>query len=255
MTLPLSFEDIKKLQHKKYRDEFQFFLAEGEHLVHELAKAAKDNPALGAAEVLVGFDYGSERSLPNWAQHLTWHRLSSRQLAALSDTQNPQLIVAVVPILAAPPPTLGEKIIYLHEIQDPGNLGTILRTLAWFGGYRCMLSPNSVDPYNPKVVRASMGAIFHVPIETDVSIGELCGRYPKLAILDMTGKPLSDSTFKDFDGYVFGNEARGLPRDLLNILGDSVFAIAGRQHIDSLNLATAVSICAYEVHRLQADRK
>ena len=69
----------------------------------------------------------------------------------------------------------GERAIYLHEIQDPGNLGTILRTLAWFGNFRCLLSPDSVDVHNGKVVRASMGAIFHVPVEIDVPLDALAG--------------------------------------------------------------------------------
>ena len=72
---------------------------------------------------------------------------------------------------AAPQP--GERAVYLHEIQDPGNLGTILRTLAWFGNFRCLLSPDSVDVHNGKVVRASMGAIFHVPVEIDVPLEAL----------------------------------------------------------------------------------
>ena len=86
----------------------------------------------------------------------------------ISETRSPQGIAAVVPLLTAPAPQPGERAIYLHEIQDPGNLGTILRTLAWFGGFRCLLSPDSVDVHNGKVVRASMGAIFHVPVEIDV---------------------------------------------------------------------------------------
>ena len=84
----------------------------------------------------------------------------------------------------------GEQAIYLHEIQDPGNLGTILRTLAWFGNFRCLLSPGSVDPYNSKVVRASMGAIFHVPFEIDVELAALATRFARIACLDMHGGSL-----------------------------------------------------------------
>ena len=84
--------------------------------------------------------------------------VNSRHMAQLSETRSPQGIAAVVPLLAAPAPQPGERAIYLHEIQDPGNLGTILRTLAWFGDFRCLLSPDSVDVHNGKSVRASMGA-------------------------------------------------------------------------------------------------
>ena len=111
-----------------------------------------------------------------------------------------------------------ERAIYLHEIQDPGNLGTILRTLAWFGNFRCLLSPDSVDPYNSKVVRASMGAIFHVPVEFDVALLSLPERFARIACLDMSGAPVQSPEFAAFDCYLFGNEARGLPREQLAAL-------------------------------------
>lgn len=247
--LSLSFDQIKKLKQKKYRDEFGYFLAEGEHLVIELAKAIPTHPALSVAEVFIGETFDVDRPLGNWAKPLCVHRLGRKQIEALSDTENPQGIVAVVPIVAPAPASAAEKVIYLHEIQDPGNLGTILRSLAWFGAFRCLLSPNSVDPYNPKVVRASMGAIFHVPIETDVTVAALLSRYPKLAVLDMDGSAISQADFKDFDAYVFGNEARGLAPSLQETLQATRYSIPGGRHIDSLNLATAVNLCAYELNR------
>ena len=140
-------------------------------------------------------------------------------MAQLSETQTPQGIVAVVPILPAAAARAGERAIYLHEIQDPGNLGTILRTLAWFGNFRCLLSPDSVDPHNSKVVRASMGAIFHVPIELDVQLDALPARFARIACLDIGGAPVQSPEFTDFDCYLFGNEARGLPLEGLAALG------------------------------------
>jgi TrmH family RNA methyltransferase len=170
-------------------------------------------------------------------------------MSALCDTRTPQGVMAVVPILAAPAPLQNEKSIYLHEIQDPGNLGTILRTLAWFGGFRCLLSPASVDPYNPKVVRASMGAIFSVPIEIDVGIDQLVARQPRAALLDASGTTITDPHFKGFDCYVFGNEARGLPNELIAQLGGAIFSIHGRGPMESLNVSTAVNLCVYELLR------
>ena len=124
----------------------------------------------------------------------------------ISETRSPQGIAAVVPLLAAPAPQPGERAIYLHEIQDPGNLGTILRTLAWFGGFRCLLSPDSVDLHNGKVVRASMGAIFHVPVEIDVPLDALPARFGRIASLDLQGQSIATPAFREFDCYVFGNE-------------------------------------------------
>jgi TrmH family RNA methyltransferase len=171
------------------------------------------------------------------------------QMAQISDTRTPQGIIALVPMLPPTAPQAAEYGIYLHEIQDPGNLGTILRTLAWFGHFRCLLSPGSVDPYNSKVVRASMGAIFHVALELDVQLQSLQERFARIACLDMTGESVQSPAFKAFDCYLFGNEARGLPRDLLAALDAKPFTIAGCGAIESLNLASAVNMCVYELSR------
>lgn len=240
----MKLDDIKKLQQKKYRNEFQHFLVEGEHLVLELQKAAQHNPALHQSELLVTEAY------ENWASPFKTTLISSKQMAQVSDTKTPQGILAVTPFFSlAQTAASQERAIYLHEIQDPGNLGTILRSLAWFGGFRCLLSAGSVDPYNPKVVRASMGAIFHVPLELDVDIHSLGTRFHAIACLDMQGKPLRDAQFRQCDCYVFGNEARGVPHEDLATLKAQAFTIPGSGAIESLNLASAVNLCVYELTR------
>ncbi len=241
----LSFDDIKKLQQKKYRSEFGYFIAEGEHLVQELEKAAQHNELLQACELYITERY------EHWRTDFKTHLISAKQMAQISDTTTPQGIIALVPInaLLAKAATARERTIYLHEIQDPGNLGTVLRTLAWFGNIRCLLSPDSVDPFNPKVVRASMGAIFHVPIEVDVVLESLSARFSRIACLDMEGSNVSTAAFRKFDCYVFGNEARGVPRKALESIGAQSFAIAGSGAIESLNLASVVNMCLYELNR------
>ena len=239
----MKLDDVRKLQDKKYRDELCFFLAEGEHLVLELQKAVECNPALLGARLFVTTEHA------DWPGPFEKHVISDRQMARISDTREPQGIVAVVPKLPAAAPRAGERAIYLHEAQDPGNLGSILRTLAWFGGFRCLLGPGSVDPYNPKAVRASMGAIFHVPVEIDVPLESLRDRFARIACLDLEGERPSCDAFKAFDCYLFGNEARGLPRESLAALGAQPFTVRGGGAIESLNLAAVVNICAYELNR------
>lgn len=240
----MKLDDIKKLHQKKYREEFGHFLVEGEHLVLELEKAAEHNLTLRSSQLYVTEAYA------NWNGPFRTTLVSARQMAQMADTKTPQGIVAVVPVL---PPVAGNadpsRAIYLHEVQDPGNLGTILRTLGWFGGFCCLLSPGSVDPYNPKVVRASMGAIFHVPLELEVPLSTLAQRCARIACLDMEGRPLRDAAFRDFDCYVFGNEARGVPHEELLRLQAQPFTIAGCGAIESLNLASAVNMCVYELKR------
>ncbi|MCQ4297605.1 RNA methyltransferase [Pseudomonas stutzeri] len=243
----MKFDDIKKLHQKKYRAEFGHFLVEGEHLVLELQKAALHNPQLQRSELYVTSTY------EHWQSPFKTHLISDRQMAQIADTKTPQGIVALVPMpLAGAPasaPIAGERAIYLHEIQDPGNLGTILRTLAWFGNFRCLLSPGSVDPYNPKVVRSSMGAIFHAPLELEVELESLRARFERIACLDMNGEPVRSTAFGTFDCYLFGNEARGVPREELSALGAQPFTIPGCAAIESLNLAATVNMCAYELSR------
>ncbi|WP_339899714.1 RNA methyltransferase [uncultured Gilvimarinus sp.] len=242
----MKLDDIKKLHQKKYRTELGCFLVEGEHLILELEKAAKNNSRLAAATVYASDSYGDVQT------DFALVRISDKQMQKISDTKSPQGIVAVVPFsatTASAPADNAERTIYLHEIQDPGNLGTILRTLAWFGGFKCVLSPNSVDPYNPKVVRASMGAIFHVPVELDVPLSTLQTRFDSFACLDTAGAALSAPQFGKHQCFIFGNEARGVPREQLAGLPVESFSIQGSGILESLNLATAVNMCAYELNR------
>ncbi|MBA4501730.1 TrmH family RNA methyltransferase [Marinobacterium marinum] len=236
---------IKKLQQKKYRNETGYCLVEGEHLVLELQKAAELQPGLRAAELYLTDQYA------DWSTDFKTHPVTGKQMSAISATKSPQGIVAVVPMAAMRPVSTGasEVAVYLHEIQDPGNLGTILRTLAWFGGYRCLLSPGSVDPFNPKVIRASMGAIFHVPLELDVALESLGERFASIGALDMQGEVLESASFRACDCYLFGNEARGVPRERLASLNAQAFTIPGTGLIESLNLGTAVGLCVYERQR------
>jgi TrmH family RNA methyltransferase len=241
----MKLDDIKKLHQKKYREELGHFLLEGEHLVLELQKAALKNAALNSSELFVTSTY------QDWASDFKTTLITDKQMQQISDTKTPQGILAVAPLHALQAQGLQttERAIYLHQVQDPGNLGTILRTLAWFGGFRLLLSSGSVDPFNPKVVRSSMGAIFHVPMEFDVQLEDLAQRFKRVAYLDMQGKAISHDEFSECDCFLFGNEARGVPREALVQLGAEAFTIEGAGVIESLNLATAVNICTYELQR------
>jgi len=236
----MKFEDIKKLHQKKFREELGHFLVEGEHLVLELQKAALQDARLRPSEIYLTRDFA------HWSSPLPIHVIQSKQMAQISETRSPQGIAAVVPMFDAPAPRANERAIYLHEIQDPGNLGTILRTLAWFGGFRCLLGPDSVDVYNGKVVRASMGAIFHVPVEIDFPLAALSGRFRRIARLDLKGAAIASPEFRQFDCYLFGNEARGLPPSAADA---RAFTIPGTGAIESLNVAATVNICLYEINR------
>jgi len=271
----MKLDDVKKLHQKKYRGQFGFYLVEGEHLVLELVKAVNNHavnahtsekPSAESITLYITDDF--EQKARALDSGFTVVNVTQKQMSQLSDTKTPQGIIACVPlpsskVSAANTPenasnkgskqevkyTGKQRYIYLHEVQDPGNLGTILRTLAWFDNFTLLLSQNSVDPFNSKVVRSSMGAIFHVPIELDVSLEALQTRFSRFAYLDMAGEAVTASSFSDFDCYLFGNEARGVPKAALSQCNAEAYTIAGSGKIDSLNLASAVNMCVYELSR------
>jgi len=249
----MKLSDVKKLHQKKHRSQLGQYLVEGEHLILELNKAMSGQPKSGGKITLYLTDeyQAFASTLDNNFERVN---VTQQQMSALSDTKTPQGIIASVPLPSSSiagqtksQSNLNERSIYLHEIQDPGNLGTILRSLAWFGNFRLLLSPNSVDPYNPKVVRASMGAIFHVPLELDVELNSLEQRFKSFAYLDLIGEPVNHPRFAEYDCYLFGNEARGVPQQALSSSNAQAFTIRGSGTIDSLNLASAVNICVYQL--------
>jgi RNA methyltransferase, TrmH family len=200
----MKFDDLRKLHQKKFRESFGHFLVEGEHLVLELQKAALHDSRLRGSEIYVTHEFGQ------WQSPFPTHVINARHMAQLSETRAPQGIVAVVPLLTPPPARAGEIAICLHQIQDPGNLGTILRTLAWLGSFRCLLTPGSVELFNAKAIRASMGACSTCPWKRTCARS----RWPRV----IRASPASTSAarrsiagFREHDCYLFGSEAHGLP--------------------------------------------
>ena len=217
-------------------------MAEGFKVVDDLLALQPADLIVATGEWLRGKHFGAETEVIE---------VTDEELKKVSFLQHPQQVLAVFRQATSGDYSINtsELSLALDGVQDPGNLGTILRTLAWFGGFRCLLSPGSVDPYNPKVVRSSMGAIFHAPLELDVDLPSLSTRFERIACLDMQGEPLQSASFKDFDCYLFGNEARGVPHEQLSALKAHAFTIPGCGAIESLNLATTVNLCVYELNR------
>lgn len=248
----MKLDDVKKLHQKKYRELFAYYLVEGEHLLLELQKFISMLPAT-APELkhiqLYVTQQGAKRA-NECGLSMPQTLLSEKQMLQLSDTQSPQGMIACIPMSIHKLHRIkNQRFIYLHEVQDPGNLGTIIRTLAWFGNFSLLLSKNSVSPFNSKVVRASMGAIFHVPIEQDLTLDDLKARFDSFAYLDMHGHSIGSSDFQMHQCYLFGNEARGVPSTELSTLEAQAYTIKGCGVIDSLNLASAVNICVYQLSR------
>lgn len=166
-------------------------------------------------------------------------------LAAMAQTVHPQGVVAVARFVDAPhrpPMRLG---VYLHQVRDPGNAGTIIRTADAAGADAVLIGPESVDPYNGKCVRATAGSLFHLPIVREAPLPEGL----VLLAADAAGRTTLDDLLDSGElagphVWVFGNEARGLP-DRVAARCERTVRIPIRGRAESLNLAAAAAVCLY----------
>jgi len=220
-------KEVRKLAGRKWRDKTRTFVAEGEDLI-EAAAAAGWEPELLLAEA------GSGLPGDEVAPHLL------KQVSLLGSGTR---AIAVYGQRWAPAPT-GPVCVALWGVNDPGNVGTVLRSALAFGAGSVVLGPGSADPYGPKAVRASMGAIFAVPVVRSTNIGDLPGH--KVALAARTGRPLAEIEAADVT-LVVGAEREGLSEGVLASCNETA-------HIpirsESLNAAMAATIGLYEVTRV-----
>ncbi|CAI9391835.1 RNA methyltransferase [Microbacterium sp. T2.11-28] len=176
-------------------------------------------------------------------------------LDAMADTVTPQGIVAVArqsptalkDVFASAPALVA----VCEEVRDPGNLGTIIRAADAAGADAVILTGRTVDPYNPKVVRATTGSLFHLPIAVGADLAEVVERAHaaglRVVAADVGGQDFLGHrpTLAEPTAWLFGNEARGLDDEALGLVDLTLrLPIYGRA--ESLNLATAASVCLYE---------
>ncbi|MGL4363441.1 MAG: TrmH family RNA methyltransferase [Cellulosilyticaceae bacterium] len=175
----------------------------------------------------------------------------------LSDTETPQGVMAVVKIKETLIENLKPKsnsfYVVLENLQDPGNVGTILRTAYGLGVDAVFMTKGCVDLYNPKTVRATMGALLHLPVIVDIETQEICEWFKEndipLYVTDLQdAKPISSYKFIDACGIAIGNEGSGIS-ELLRNRSDYKMMIPMPGGLESLNASVAASICIYEVMR------
>jgi TrmH family RNA methyltransferase len=223
-------KEIRKLAGRKWRDKLREFVAEGEDLL-AAADAAGWEPL--ARLVAEGSGLGGEEVKP----HL---------LADVSQLGSGTRALGVYAQRWAPAPT-GPLCLALWGVNDPGNVGTALRGALAFGAASVALGPGTADPYGPKAVRASMGALFSVPMTRVRDPTDLPGR--RIALVAHGGQPLSAP-----DGdvtLVVGAEREGLPDDVVAAC-DEVATIPVQA--ESLNAAMAATVALYECNRRMAAR-
>jgi RNA methyltransferase, TrmH family len=243
---------IAALKQRSERSETGLFLVEGPQAVREALAAEGElvtavyctpeaherHAALVAAAVAAGVEV---------------ELASDAALAAMADTRTPQGIVAVARQAPARMRSVFEDArlgVILDEVQDPGNAGTVIRAADAAGADAVALTSGSVDPYNPKVVRATTGSLFHLDVATGASVADAvaAARSAGLQVLaaDMAGESLPDlgDVLARPTAWLFGNEARGLSTEARRA-ADRTVAVPIYGAAESLNLATAAAVCLY----------
>ncbi|MCD6353372.1 MAG: RNA methyltransferase, partial [Proteobacteria bacterium] len=142
-------------------------------------------------------------------------------------------------------------LLYLDRVSDPGNLGTIMRTAAWFEVRQIILSPSCVDPFNTKSIRASAGAVFGIEIYQSVDSRQIRQfadgtGYRMIAMVPRGGTPPDEWEKGGKNIVMFGQEAEGLSEELIEY-ADQLISIPGRGGVESLNLSVAAAIILYEI--------
>jgi TrmH family RNA methyltransferase len=180
--------------------------------------------------------------------------VSDEVMREMSETITPQGILAICEIPKADLSDItlngSRKFIYLSEVQDPGNAGTILRSADAFGMDAVITSPGSVDMYSPKVVRSTAGSLWHIPVFESIAIEDLLARGISAFSLGATGTKVLSSFAATADTVaIFGNEARGLStaQDVAQI---EVVSIPMPGNAESLNLSAAASIVMYHLSNM-----
>ena len=206
----------------------------------------------------------AERLLPQIGAQVETVLLPDKLFDSLVPSESPQGVAALVRLKEFSFEDVTERlqvgpIIVLAGLQDPGNLGTILRSSEAFGSAGVILGEGTVSPFNSKVVRASAGSVFRLPIihNQGKSAGakleevseKLRARGVRLfATSSHKGTPIDQADIKSAAAIFFGNEGSGLPRDLMAKM-DEVLAIPHTPQVESLNAGVAVSIVLYEAAR------
>ena len=244
-------KEIRKLHSSKGRREQQLFLLEGTHLLEEACAA--------------GHPLAAVCCTPEWlSEHgELWERagnladrtelVSAKVLESIATTVVPDGIVATAPRTATPPPQLSTLGIALETIQDPGNLGAIVRTAAAANADGLLLSSDSADLDHPKVLRASAGAWFKLPATVCADLTAEVSRCQNRGMQILATVPDANLTYWEVDLrsptlIVLGNEGSGLSAELIE-LADLQIQIPLSRGVESLNVSIASALILYEAQR------
>lgn len=214
-----------KLLQKKYRDEMNMFIIEGFHLVEEAKKYNIIVEILTSDEDIEG----------------TY--VSQEIINKLSTTQTPQKVIAICNKIESK--ELGNRVLVLENVQDPGNVGTLIRSALSFWFDSVIVS--GCDIYNPKVIRSSQGALFHINTIWTDDISQYFEGYQLIGtLLDKNAKQIHDISIHKKVMLIMGNEGKGLTENTIDKLDEKAYI---EVNFESLNVAIAGSIFMYEMSK------
>ena len=227
---------IKSLHQKKNRIQHGLFIIEGEKGIADAL--ANDLIPYKLLSSQVGSDIDS------------FEKISEKEFSQISALKNPNGYLGVFNIPKQAALDFKDWVVVLDGLQDPGNLGTIIRLCDWFGIKQILCSPDTVDVYNPKVVQASMGSLTRVSVYYEPII-PLINRFniPVYGTF-MEGTPIQKIVFKTPGIIVFGNEGNGISTELSNHITEKIsISSHPASKAESLNVANAAAIVFYEMSR------
>lgn len=235
-------KEWKKLNTKKGREKSKTFFIEGKHLIEEAFKHQID-----IVEILV--EEGKEDLLTTEMDQCPIYQLAASVMRVVSDTETPQGIAAVCTFLTTEEPDfLKGQWLLLDEVQDPGNLGTMIRTADSAGLSGVVLGKGSVDLYNPKVIRSTQGSLFHLPIFNG-DLNDWVDQF-KANKVKVYGTALENGvSYQEVEAgadfaLILGNEGSGVSKELLGCTDQNLYIpIYGKA--ESLNVSVAAGILLY----------
>lgn len=250
-------KDIKALALKKFRDSQNAFMAEGLKLIIDALDLGWQIKTLVFAKAGLGNQAVEKVAARTVAAGGTVLEVSEKVLSAITRRDNPQMVVGVFSqkyrTLKDIRPKSGDVWVALDRVRDPGNLGTVLRTVDAVGAKGVILIGDTTDPFSLETVRATMGSVFAVPVAKATPDAFLSWRkgFPGL-VVGTHLKGAVDYRSVDFSNrpvlLLMGNEQQGLPDDLANSC-DKLLRIPQAGRADSLNLAVATGVMLFEIRR------
>ena len=228
---------IKSLSLKKNRVKFQLFVAEGEKIVNELI-----NSNLEIDHIYATKNFSAINSSPKLATTL----ISNEELSRISNFTSPNNVLAIVKINQKKSENNHGVTLVLDDVNDPGNLGTIIRMCDWFGVTHLICSKSTVDCYNPKAVQSAMGSLFRLDIKYLELTNYLADIDTPIYGAYMNGVDIKEQEIPNKVHLIMGNEAKGISESISKYITNKVSVKNIGQKAESLNVAIATSILLHE---------